>query len=152
MISRFFGFMVLGFTLVAIGLGLFVLFQDPVHDPGMTLQVSQNVDSGLGLSFVSGTEYGFGADGQVIVEARDRFGTPVQTDCVATVWYPNKSVFINQMSMVYSSSGNSYINFTVPSVRGVYEYQATCTVGSFNRTVSKSFHVSQPKISAQVVK
>lgn len=107
------------------------------------------------LNFVSGTEYKPGQEGQVIVEARYRNGTSAinSTNCFASVWYPDKSIFINNTMMNLSdSNGNAFINFTIPDTDGVYEYQSTCTVGFNDITASHSFHVTKLKISAVVTK
>ena len=48
------------------------------------------------------------------------------------------------MNMYVESDGNQYVNFTIPNVTGVYEYQASCLLtNGFFGTVSKSFHVSE---------
>jgi len=95
------------------------------------------------LRFVSGTEYNVGEAGQVIVEVRDRAGSSVATNCTLSVWYPDKSLFLQQQGQA-SVTGNQYVNFTVPAVTGVYEYQANCTLpGPRSAVVSKSFHVSE---------
>ena len=71
-------------------------------------------------------------------------GNATQTACNMTVWYPDKSVFINATNASMSASGNQYIGFVVPNATGVYEYQADCALEG-NRTgiISKSFHVSE---------
>lgn len=125
------------------------------HIPLQQEQVQQELEEigePISLSFVSGTEYKYGDAGQVIVEARDKNGSAVQTNCTVDVWYPDKMVFIANVSTNTSASGNSFIDFIVPNVKGVYEYQANCTVHNKQMVVSKSFHVSYPKISAEAIK
>lgn len=96
------------------------------------------------MSFVSGTEYNIGEAGQVIVEARFANGTSaLSASCLMSIWYPDKSLFLlgNGTTGV---NGNQYVQFTVPNMTGVYEYQAICPmVTGRNGTVSKSFHVSE---------
>jgi len=111
---------------VAIG-GL--MSQHPVAEPTM--------------QFVSGTEYNIGEKGQVIVEIRDIAGNPAQSNCTVSVWYPDKSIFLSDAVTVISASGNSYIDFIVPNMTGVYEYQANCTAVGKQMIMSKSFHVSE---------
>lgn len=95
------------------------------------------------LRFVSGTEYNVGEAGQVIVEVRNQAGSSVATNCTMSVWYPDKSLFLSQLGQP-SATGNQYVNFTIPAVTGVYEYQANCTLpGNRDAVVSKSFHVSE---------
>jgi hypothetical protein len=95
------------------------------------------------IQFVSGTEYNLREQGQVIVEIRDIVGDPVQSNCTISVWYPDKSSFILNQPTNLSSSGNSYIEFQVPNVTGVYEYQANCTAMGRRMVISKSFHASE---------
>jgi hypothetical protein len=77
----------------------------------------------------------------------------VSPACKATVWYPNKTRYINEEPMRQSDfSGNAFINFTVPSVDGVYEYRAECYAKGKWHLNSKSFHVTQQRIKAVVVK
>jgi hypothetical protein len=96
-------------------------------------------DVGPTLVFVSGTEYNIGEAGQVIVEARYKNGSSALVGlCLMTIWYPDKSLFLTQNALV-ESNGNQYVNFTVPNMTGVYEYQSNCSIG----VVSKSFHVSE---------
>ena len=66
------------------------------------------------------------------------------TACNITVWYPDKSVFINATNSTAAPSENQYIDFTVPNSTGIYEYQAVCTLaGNKTGVISKSFHVSE---------
>jgi hypothetical protein len=95
------------------------------------------------LTFVSGTEYNIGEAGQVIVEARYANGTSALQGCEMTIWYPNKGVYVVE-NATFGPNGNQYIEFTVPNVTGVFEYQAICTLeGNRTGVLSKSFHVSE---------
>jgi len=95
------------------------------------------------VQFVSGTEYNIGEAGQVIVEARFVNGSSAFVgSCLLSVWYPDKSLFVSQNGTT-GSNGNQYIEFTVPDVTGVYEYQADCPLVTGDGVVSKSFHVSE---------
>jgi hypothetical protein len=76
------------------------------------------------------------------------------TKCNASVWYPDKSLFIDNQMMYFSSNqsgvsnGNAFIYFTVPTIEGVYEYQSTCAIDNKALVASKSFHVTKPRIYA----
>ena len=96
------------------------------------------------FAFVSGTEYNVGERGQIIVEARFLNGTSaISNNCTMSIWYPDKALYLSAISIL-SNSGNQYIEFIVPNVTGVYEYQATCPlITGDDVTSSKSFHVSE---------
>jgi hypothetical protein len=66
-------------------------------------------------------------------------------DCKASIWFPDKTLYIEEQQMILGPNGNGYVMFPVPSIEGVYEYQARCSIvpGSDN-VASKSFHVSPP--------
>jgi len=101
----------------------------------------------LNIKFVSETEYIAGDTGQVIIDVRDDQMNVVQVPCTASIWYPNKTVFIANQLMTQNAigvnqSGSQYVTFAVPSIEGTYEYQATCSYSSENYTYAKSFHVS----------
>lgn len=94
------------------------------------------------MRFVSGTEYNVGEQGQVIAEVRLPNGQPVPVNCSFTIWYPDKTQFLQENGTT-AASGNQYINFTIPDTTGVYEYQANCTWQGRSAIASKSFHVSE---------
>ena len=72
--------------------------------------------------------------------------------CNASVWYPDKTLFIDRERMLLGTNGNGFINFTVPSIDGVYEYQSSCSIGAKDLIASKSFHVTKPRIYAVIPK
>lgn len=74
------------------------------------------------------------------------------SNCLIDIWYPNKTMFYEGYAIVGSDSENGYVNFTVPSIDGVYEYQARCYVDGKEYVSSKSFHVTKRRISAVVAK
>lgn len=90
-------------------------------------------------------------DAQYIIRIENSFGTPVNSSCVASILYPDKSVFMSNQSMTASPFGNYYVNFTAPSTLGIYETLAKCdaqvTFYSF-RTLyqSGSFKVEQSPV------
>ena len=106
--------------------------------------VEEDVGDQGTLRFVSGTEYNIGEAGQVIAEVRKNDGSPIPgTNCSFTVWYPDKTQFLQQYGAT-GPSGNQYVNFTIPGITGVYEYQANCSWNPGKTSIaSKSFHVSE---------
>jgi uncharacterized protein YfaS (alpha-2-macroglobulin family) len=109
----------------------------------MWFVIGSSKDTGIVMmQFVSGTEYNIGDAGQVIVEIRDVNSNTLNANCSMLVWYPDKSVFLQQ-GAVLSATGNYFINFTVPNVTGIFEYQANCTRNEKSYVTSKSFHVSE---------
>lgn len=95
------------------------------------------------MQFVSGTEYYPGDAGEVAVMVTDYQGNPVTASyaCNYTVYYPNKTIFVQANMTGLTSEGTRYGTFTVPGDYGVYEYVATCTSGPKKVTAAKSFHV-----------
>ena len=120
-------------SVTMIGIVWFVAMRAPVDQWDMPI-----------LQFVSGTEYNIGEQGQVITEARYLNGSSALQACNFTIWYPDKTPFQMDVGGTLSASGNQYVNFTVPNMTGVYEYQAQCVYdnGKFG-VISKSFHVSE---------
>jgi hypothetical protein len=109
----------------------------------------KEVSTSTWMEMVSHTEYRYGEQGQIISRLVNFVGNPVSVDnCTASIWYPNKTVYVSNQLMADSSvSGDHYINFTTPSgPEGVYEYQSTCyyAVGpsTLNQSVTNSFHLS----------
>jgi hypothetical protein len=50
--------------------------------------------------------------------------------------------------MLLGTNGNGFIDFVVPDIDGVYEYQSSCSVGTKVLVASHSFHVTRPRIYA----
>jgi len=105
---------------------------------------------GANLVFVSGTEYQQGEVGQVIVKVQNVFGNPITADwCNVTIYYPDKSLFVNNQSMTQGGApGSWYYTFVTPYTQiGVYEAYVQCQVtlpaGARILGASKAFHVSQ---------
>jgi len=126
----------------------------------VVVPLKESLSESWEVSFVSGTEYFPNQEGQVIVEARLSNGTSVIydtggniTNCVANIWYPDKSSYIATGPMIlHSNSENAFIEFIVPAEAGVYEYQAICSVDGESKRISKSFHVTKKRIRAEVIK
>lgn len=99
------------------------------------------------LFFVSHTEYwSLDDEGQTIVRLQNYRGQPITANwCNATVYYPNKTVFLTNVNMNPTAiAGNYYLNFTPPAEEGIYEEFVNCSYGSPQRfaTTSESFHVN----------
>jgi len=99
------------------------------------------------LFFVSHTEYWSVDDtGQTIVRLQDFKGNPITANwCNTTIYYPNKTVYINNFPMIATAiAGNYYMNFTPPVEEGIYEEFVNCSYGSPQRFIStsESFHVN----------
>jgi hypothetical protein len=68
---------------------------------------------------------------------------PAPATCWASAVYPDKSYLFTNQLMSSTTLGTFNYTFTVPSIEGVYEYQAICQVSpGRNITRSKAFHVS----------
>ena len=96
------------------------------------------------MAFVSKTEYVVGDAGNVIIELRNSLNNSqvLPASCLASVWYPNRTIFVSNNSMTNATSGSKYINFTVPNAEGVFEYQVSCSYSGKTYVRSSSFHVS----------
>jgi len=77
---------------------------------------------------VFGTEYIIGDNATAFLQLQSG-GQPVNNaECFLRIYYPNKSVFVNNTPMTYigNSAGIYYYDFTIPSIYGVYIYDASC--------------------------
>jgi len=106
---------------------------------------------GSKITFISGTEYQQGEPAQTIVRLTTVWGIPISANwCNVTIWYPDKTVFVDNQAMTQGgSSGSWYYSFTTPTTQiGVYEEYVTCSVilpTGRQRLLGagSSFHVSQ---------
>jgi len=118
---------------------------------GLTIGIPIYKNSASKVIFISGTEYQWGEKGQVIVRTVDAWGIPITADwCNVTIYYPDKTVFVNNQPMTQGGSpGSWYYQFTTPFTQtGVYEEYVVCQVTGYpygTRTIGagSSFHVSQ---------
>lgn len=131
----------------------------------VALPMLSNGTIGGRVVFISGTEYQWGEVGQVIVRTVNTYGMPINADwCRVTVYYPNKTVWINNQLMTQGGApGSWYYEFTTPFDQiGVYEEYVVCQVtgypyGTRQIGAGSSFHVSQTlstlneTLSAQVI-
>lgn len=74
-----------------------------------------------------GTEYFPNENGTVFVRLMDGNDRPINlATCNATVYYPNKTFFINNQPMTLLGSGNYYRDFTLGNETGVYIVNFNC--------------------------
>jgi hypothetical protein len=77
------------------------------------------------------TEYSPGSPGKVFVQVLDNYFTPVNNAiCKLTVYYPNTTKFINNVTMLPFENGLYYWDFVAPNVQGVYMTTVSCTYPS----------------------
>lgn len=110
------------------------------------LPPANNTDA-IVMQVVSDTEYSSGETGQFILRVTDAKNNPISTACFGSIAYPDKTIFVNNQTMVPSAFlGNYFINFTTPANYGIYEEYAECYVntpkGIFKASKSSSFHIS----------
>jgi len=100
---------------------------------------------GSKIEFVSGTEYMAGEDAQTIVRVTNNLGIGLSPDwCNATIWYPNKTVFALNVSMIVGGAdGSYYYGWTAPDTFGIYEQYAECKINGKVIGNSKASHVSE---------
>ena len=98
------------------------------------------------VTWVSHTEYWSSDDVSTIVRLTDYLGNPFDTvvGCRVTIMYPDKTVWIEDASMIQSTvAGNWYHTEVAPYVQGTYEQKVTCTLQDATTiTTSQSFHVN----------
>lgn len=77
---------------------------------------------------VQGTEYQVGDSGTVFLQLVEDFYPIINGTCYLTLYYPNKTIFINRtlMSFISNSDGIYYHDFIVPNITGVYIASAVC--------------------------
>lgn len=79
---------------------------------------------------IHGTEYQSGQNATIFLQLVNNDNDAINIAlCYVDVYYPNKTVFINQGFMMYltNSSGLYYYDFVVPSQQGVYMLSASCS-------------------------
>jgi len=77
------------------------------------------------------TEYSPGSPGKVFVQVLDNYFSPVNNAiCKLTVYYPNGTKFINNVTMLPFENGLYYWDFVAPDVQGVYMTTVSCTYPS----------------------
>ena len=85
----------------------------------------ENLNARIGIY---GTEYQVGDSATVFLQLTYNYLPINNGSCLFDAYYPDKSVFMNDISMTYlnGSDGLYYHDFTVPNITGVYMLSATC--------------------------
>jgi hypothetical protein len=79
--------------------------------------------------FSSGTEYLPNDNASVFVRVLDANSKPINlASCNSTIYYPNKTVFLNQQSLTLLEKGIYYNDFIVPNVLGNYIVSFDCII------------------------
>jgi len=74
-----------------------------------------------------GTEYVAGTNGTMFLQLLTTDGFPIDNaSCRITIYYPNKTKFIDNEQMVFLEDGIYYYDFVVPNTYGVYIARANC--------------------------
>jgi len=98
-----------------------------------------------GIIFIGGTEYNSGATGISSVQFL-KAGFPINTGTcnLTAIYYPNGSIFINNVAMTYLSGSNGIYSysFTVPNTIGVYRESINCKTSGVDYYTAGSFHNS----------
>lgn len=100
------------------------------------------------LNYVGGTEYKRGELGHLAYQfLRTVAGSPTPINdgtCNMTVWYPNKTIWLNKVGLIYLSGSNGlyYKHITVPDVEGVYETDIKCVRKGVRTYSASTFHVA----------
>lgn len=90
---------------------------------------------------VHGTEYVPYQNGTVFIQVLDENQGIDDAVCDLSVFYPNKTFFIDDvMTFLNISNGLYYYDFDVPNVLGVYMLESTCNVPVVSRGVVKTFY------------
>jgi hypothetical protein len=77
------------------------------------------------------TEYSPGSPGKVFIQVLDNFFTPVNNAiCKLTVYYPDTTKFVDNVTMLPFENGLYYWDFVAPYVEGVYMTTISCTYPS----------------------
>lgn len=112
------------------------------------LSYGQELSEETNMVMISHSEYWTGEIGQIIGKLYNFRGQPILADCNVTIYNPDKSIFLSATptdDTLEATDGTHYINFTTPTLEGVYEYKIRCDFnlnGLKNRTISNSFHLS----------
>ena len=77
---------------------------------------------------VFGTEYQVGDAGKIFLQLQEGGIAINNAQCLATVYYPNNSMFLNNAPLLYlnGSDGNYYFNQIIPNATGVFIVSAKC--------------------------
>jgi hypothetical protein len=96
------------------------------------------------MSFVSQTEYTFSdTKGSTIIKLVGNNGEKINTTCYEEILYPDKSIYIAWSPMTqHWVYGNYYMDFSLPTIAGIYDQEVRCLVNNKNISIGKGFHMS----------
>jgi hypothetical protein len=97
------------------------------------------------IQFVSHTEYWKNDNGSTIITLFNELGEPVKNaDCKVTIFYPDKTVFINNSTMYKSGiDDNWYRTYSLVNLPlGIYEQEITCNIKTKIIKTFQSFHLN----------
>ncbi len=121
----------------------------PFLKPETIDKKANKTSSDVRIIIISETEYIPNETGQFIIRLSKPDTSPITNSvCYASVFYPNKTVYITNQTMSNSPIvGNKYITFTIPDTYGIYEEEVLCYVNVSNLGIvriqsSSSFHVN----------
>lgn len=113
-------------------------------------QAGNVAENGTLVKFSGGTEYTSGEEGLFVIQfMKVLAGKPMPIDdadfCNATMFYPNRSVWLSNVGFTYipSSNGLYYYEATIPDVEGVYLIDGHCGKGGIDNYDSDTFHVAE---------
>jgi len=100
------------------------------------------------LKYSGATEYKSDEPAEIAYQfLRIAAGNPVPVNdgvCNVSIWYPNKTLWVNKTAMTYlsGSDGIYYYDFTAPSTEGGYTTGSYCIKGGTTVYSSSTFHVA----------
>jgi hypothetical protein len=134
------------FALIIIGIFYSLGFFEITTQPYKKVVQPENLkeDEIPTLSWVSSTEYTTkDADGSTIVKIRDNHNNFINTSCLETILFPNRTVYLQETQMnqdfVY---GEYFLDFAIPDTYGVYSQEVKCLFKDKNVSSAKAFHIS----------
>jgi len=131
--------------------GINMLTSDSFHVGAWTETIGNisNKTSDYNLRFAGGTEYTTNETGTFVIQfMRTIAGNPSPINdadyCNGTLWFPNKTKWLNNKSFVHLNNTNGlyYYNTTTPSEEGVYIIDAICVKGGIIAYDSDTFHIA----------
>jgi hypothetical protein len=120
-----------------------------------TVSFVESIDNDR-LEYAGATEYISGTEGQLIyqyitIQAGNQVPINDADWCNVTIYYPNDTVYIDNLNMPYFSGTNGLYkgNFSVPYVDGVYKNDVVCYRSPKYSYASSTFHVENTLLNNQ---
>lgn len=133
------------------GAGEIHVSESVIGSVGNVSSVANAYSTFSNMKYAGGTEYKSGEEGFAVYQfIRVKSGNAIPINdadwCNITIFYPNNSLFVSNVSMSYviGSNGMYSYNFTTPYIEGVYKTDAHCyyDVEKLDGYGSSTFHVS----------